>query len=97
VQSRDSIMSARLPLDLGDFGIVTVVVKNLPNQLRQGRCLLDVEPGIGDEPSTASEGDHPNGADPGHGDSARGLCVSAQLLVVGSEKLLDIRHGPPVW
>ena len=85
MESRDTIVTAGLPLNAGDLGIVTVMIEGLSHELRDRLGLGAVEVWIGHEPSTASEADQAKRAEPGHSDGTRRFCVGAQLSVIGRE------------
>ncbi len=91
MESGGAIVTAGLPLDLGDPGIVTIVIEGLCHELRDRRGLGAVEVWIGHEPSTPIEPDHTKRSEPGHRDGARGFCVGAQLAVIGHEKVFSVR------
>ena len=83
MEPRRTIVTAGLPLDPGDLGIVTVVIEDLRHKVRDGLGLGAVEVWIGHEPSTASEPHQAQRAEMRHSDGTRRLCVGAQLSVIG--------------
>jgi hypothetical protein len=85
VESGGTIVTAGLPLDPGDLGIVTEVIEGLCHHMRHGLGLGAVEGWIGYEPFTPSERDQKKRAEVGHPDGALGLRLCAQLSVVGRE------------
>ena len=85
-------MTAGLPLDPDDLGIVTVVIERRCHEVRHGLGLGAIEVRIGHEPSTPRERDQAQRAEGAHRDGARRLCIGAQLSVVGRKQLFSLRH-----
>jgi hypothetical protein len=95
VEARGTIMTSGLPLDPGDLGILTVVIEGLCHEARRSRGVGAVEASIGHEAPTASVRDEEQRSEAAHSDCARGLRVSAQLLVVGQQQLLGCHNHRP--
>ena len=92
MESGGTIVTAGLPFDPGDLGIVTEVIEGWPHDGRDGLGVDAVRAWIGHETFTPSECGEEKRAEVGHPDGALGLCVGAQLTVVGREELFSDRH-----
>ena len=79
VKSRGAIVTAGLPLNVRDLGILAVMIEGLCHELRDGLGLGTVEVWRGHEPSTPSEPHQAKRAEVGHSDGTRRFCVGAQL------------------
>ncbi len=97
VKSRGAIVTAGLPLNLGDLGIVPVMIECRCHELRDRLSLGAVKAWIGHEPSTPSEPHQAKRAEVGHSDGTRRFSVGAQLSVIGREKVFSVRDETLAW
>ena len=82
VESRSSVVPPRLPLDPSDVGVGLKVCKGFRDESTDRVAIGIVEISIGDEPAATRESHETQRTVSSHRHCARGLGISAKLLVV---------------